>query len=48
MLRNETIMQCSHGGVVRFTEQLSNSYTVFRAVSSVGVAVCVGGETWGH
>lgn len=49
MLRYETIMQRSHGGVVRFTEQLSNSYGVFRdfAVSGVGVAVCVGGATGG-
>lgn len=50
MLRYETIMQRSHGGVVKFTEQLSNSYGVFRdfAVSGVGVAVCVGGERWGN
>lgn len=34
-------MQCSHEGMVRFTEQLSNSYAVLRAVSCVGVAVCV-------
>lgn len=52
MLRYETIMQRSHGGVVRFTEQLSNSYGVFRdfAVTGVGVgvAVCVGGKRWGQ